>query len=88
MMVNNVFMVRGSSLDNIRRDQLAAKWLACNHTARNLLERITALENNTELSLEEKFVQIKIIREEISKVGIEVDSIKREINLLTSYSIN
>ena len=32
--------------------------------------------------------QIKKIQEEITKVGTEIDSIKKEIMLLTDYSIN
>lgn len=71
-----------------RREQLAAKMLVCSHTAKNLLEKICDLEINTILTSEEKFAQIKIIREEISKVGTEIDSIKNEIKLLTDYSVN
>jgi len=75
-------------MSDIKRDQLAAKMLACNWTARNLLARIGALEADKELTLEEKFAQIKIIREEISKVGTEIDSIKKEIKLLNAYTVN
>jgi hypothetical protein len=78
----------GILMSDIRRDQLAAKMLVCSYTARNLLERIGALEADTGLTSEEKFAQIKIIREEISKVGTEIDSIKKEITLLNAYSVN
>jgi hypothetical protein len=75
-------------MSDIRRDQLAAKMLVASYTARNLLERIGALEADKELTTEEKFTQIKIIREEISKVGTEIDSIKKEITLLNAYTVN
>ena len=75
-------------MSDIRRDQLAAKMLVASYTARNLLERIGALEADKELTTEEKFTQIKIIREEMNKVGMEIDSIKKEITLLNAYTVN
>ena len=75
-------------MTDIRRDQLAAKMLVCSYTARNLLERIAALEADTQLTSEEKFTQIKIIRDEITKVGTEIDSIKKEVKLLETYNVN
>ncbi len=80
--------MNGTQVSDIRRDQLAAKMLVASYTARNLLERISALEVDAELTSEEKFTQIKIIREEISKVGTEIDSIKRELTLLNAYTVN
>lgn len=75
-------------MSDIRRDQLAAKMLVASYTARNLLERIGALEVDKELTTEEKFTQIKIIREEMNKVGMEIDNIKKEITLLNAYTVN
>lgn len=71
-----------------RKDQLAAKMLTCSWTVRELLTQIAALENNTELSMNEKIAQIKIIKDEITKVGTEIASIKKEITLLNAYSVN
>lgn len=71
-----------------RRDQLAAKMMVCSQIMRELITRIADLENDTQLSNEEKFEQIKNIKLEISKVGTEIDSIKKEITLIRDYSIN
>jgi hypothetical protein len=71
-----------------RRDVLAARMLVCSDTLKNLLMRIAALEADKELSADEKLSQIKIVKEEITKVGTEIDSIKKEIKLLDAYSIN
>lgn len=75
-------------MSDLYRDQLAAQMLVCSYTVRNLLSKITVLETDTVLTLEEKFLQIKIIREEISKVGTEIDSIKNRLTLLDLYNIN
>ncbi len=71
-----------------RRALLSANMLACSYTVKNLLARIYALEEDTQVSVEEKLSQIKKIREEITKVGMEIDSIKKEITLLNSYNVN
>jgi hypothetical protein len=71
-----------------RKDQLAAKMMTCSWTLRELLTRIGELENDKELSMNEKMVQIKIIKDEITKVGTEIASIKRELTLISTYSIN
>ncbi|MGI0058156.1 MAG: hypothetical protein ACREBJ_00170 [Nitrosotalea sp.] len=71
-----------------RNAQLAQKMLVCSYAARGLLDKIRSLEANTQVSQEEKFFQIKKINEEITKVGAEIDSIKGELTLLSSYSIN
>jgi hypothetical protein len=71
-----------------RKDQLAAKMMTCSWTLRELLKRIADLENDKELSMDEKIVQIKIIKEEISKVGEDIVNIKKEIKLLSEYSVN
>jgi hypothetical protein len=74
--------------DDLRKGALATKMLIASYTVRDLLSKISALETNQELSLNEKLEQIKIIKDEITKVGTEIDSIKREIKLLSEYSIN
>ena len=71
-----------------KRVQLSANMLACNYTVKTLLAKISALEADQQLSIDEKLVQIKKIKEEITKVGTEIDSIKKEIILLNSYDVN
>lgn len=76
------------NMSDWRKDQLAAKMMTCSWTLRELLTRIGELENDKELSMNEKVVQIKIIKDEITKVGTEIASIKKEITLLNAYSVN
>lgn len=75
-------------MNDTRRDQLAIKMLLASYTVKDLLSKIAALEVDEELSLNEKFSQIKMIREEMTKVGTEIDNIKREFTLLNAYSVN
>jgi len=70
------------------RDQLAVKMLECSRIVNNLLRKIDILESNNTLTLSEKSSQLKIINEEISKVGTEVADIKNMIILLDKISIN
>lgn len=71
-----------------RRAQLSNNMLACHFTLKRLLRKIADLEADTESSLDEKFSQIKKIREEMTKVGSEIDTIKKEITLLNNYNVN
>lgn len=76
------------NMNDWRKDQLAAKMLTCSWTVRELLTRIAELENDKELSMNEKLSQIKIIKDEITKVGTEIANIKKDITLLNAYSVN
>jgi len=62
--------------------------LECSRIVNNLLRKIDILESNNTLTLSEKSSQLKIINEEISKVGTEVADIKNMIILLDKISIN
>jgi peptidoglycan hydrolase CwlO-like protein len=75
-------------MNDNRRTQLSANMLACSYTVKKLLLRISALEEDVETPIEEKFSQIKKIKDEITKVGTEIDSIKKEITLLNNYNVN
>jgi hypothetical protein len=75
-------------MNDVRRDQLAAKMLVCSYVVRGLLDKIRTLEGATDVPQEEKLTQIKKIRDEMTKVGAEIDNIKKEITLLKSYSVN
>ena len=68
--------------------KLATKMLACRNVVKTLLDRIKTLEGNTQFTTEEKIPKIKKIRQELSKVGTEIDNIKKEINLINAYKIN
>ena len=75
-------------MTDIRRDHLAAKMLVCSYIVRGLLDKIRTLEADTEVPFEQKLSEIKKIKDEMTKVGTEIDSIKKEITLLKSYSVN
>lgn len=75
-------------MTDVRRDQLAMKMLVCSYIVRELLDKIRTLETDTNVPPAEKFSQIKKIRDEMNKVGTEIDNIKKEITLLKSYSVN
>lgn len=72
----------------IRRTALNARLLVATHTVRSLLDQIKEIETDTISSPIDKLSKIKKIRDEINKVGMEIDSIKREITLLNKYSVN
>ena len=76
------------STDVARRTTLQARLLVATHTVRALLDQIKEIEGNVQASDNEKLSQIKKIRDEIAKVGTEIDSIKKEFMLLNSYSLN
>lgn len=71
-----------------RRRDLATKFLVCTHTLKNLMNRINGLEADPTLTIEDKSEKIKIIQTELTKVGTEIDNIKKEIKLLGSYNVN
>ena len=75
-------------MKDISRDQLAANMLEYSRIVNNLLKKIDILESNNSLTFSEKYSQLKIINEEIKKVGIEVASIKNMIILSDKLSIN
>jgi hypothetical protein len=71
-----------------KQSLLSTRMLIAAHTARGLLEQIKKIEENIQTSTMEKFSQIKKIREEIVKVGVEVDNIKREFTILSTHNVN
>jgi len=75
-------------MSDYRRALLSANMLACSYTVKNLLTKIYALEADTQAPLEEKLSEIKKIKDEITKVGTEIDSIKKEITLLNDHRVN
>jgi peptidoglycan hydrolase CwlO-like protein len=71
-----------------RRISLNARVVVAKHTLRNLIGQIKEIEGNAQTDVNVKLSQIKKIKEEITKVGMEIDSIKREITLLNTYNVN
>jgi len=58
------------------------------HQLLSLLEHIKTLEANSQLDVNIKLLKIKKIRDEINKVGQEIDTVKKEIMLLNAYQVN
>lgn len=67
---------------------LEIRLVTAKETARSLLFRIQEIEKSDNATIIEKISEIKMIKEEISKVGTEIDSIKKEITLLNNYHLN
>jgi ribosomal protein L29 len=53
-----------------------------------LLDQIQEIEADVKTSDKEKFSQIKKIREEIAKVGTEIDNLKSDIMILNTHRVN
>ena len=71
-----------------RRVNLQSRMVVAKETVRSLLLRISEIEASTQLSVIEKLSEIKKIQEEMTKVGTEIDSIKKEITLLDTPYLN
>jgi hypothetical protein len=71
-----------------RRITLNARVVVAKHTLRNLIGQIKEIEADGQADVNVKLSQIKKIKDEITKVGMEIDSIKREITLLNTYNVN
>lgn len=71
-----------------RRITLNARLVVAKHTVQGLLLQIKEIERDVQTDANEKLSQIKKIKDEITKVGTEIDSIKKEITLLNAYSVN
>jgi hypothetical protein len=54
----------------------------------DLLSQIKEIEDDKISDTNEKFSKIKKIREEITKVGTEIDNAKKGLTLVSSYKIN
>jgi peptidoglycan hydrolase CwlO-like protein len=67
---------------------IAAKFLVATHMLKDLLSKIDEIEKDPNLTVSEKRVEIKKIREDIAKVGTEIDNLKKEITLLNTHRVN
>jgi hypothetical protein len=75
-------------MSNKINDKLPIRLLNCSNRIKEIVAQIKKIESDQEMPAIEKISQIKIIKEELNKVGTEIDSLKKEIKLLTDYSIN
>ena len=71
-----------------RRITLNARVVVARHVLHNLLSQIKEIEADANTDVNTKLSKIKKIKDEITKVGTEIDSIKREITLLNTYNVN
>lgn len=67
---------------------LTVKLTIAMSTIKNLMEQIKEIENNLQMPAIQKLSEIKKIRSELDKVGIEIDSMKKEIKILNTYRVN
>lgn len=72
----------------VKKAQLTVKMKMCTHILKELLQEIKYIENDNKTPINDRILQIKKIREELSKVGTEIDNIKKEIKLTQTYSLN
>lgn len=71
-----------------KKAQLTIQLKLCVDILKDLLNQIKYIENDTQASTNDKLLKIKKIREELSKVGTEIDSIKKEIKIIRTYNLN
>ncbi len=76
----------GASTGN--RLTLETRLVVAKETVRSLLFRIQEIEQSVQLGENEKLSEIKKIKEEMIKVGTEIDNIKKEITLVNTYHVN
>lgn len=67
---------------------LQTRLMEASITIHSLLNKIEEIEKDQITSVADKRVKIKKIKEEITKVGMEIDNIKREYRLLNAYRVN
>lgn len=72
----------------VQKTMLIARLLICRQNIQELLQQIATIEIDTQTSTEDKIGQIQKIREELKKIGEEVDKIKQNITLLEAYEVN
>ena len=67
---------------------LGVRLTVATQSMKNLLQDLDRLEADTKTPSNQKLEEIKKIKQELSKVGTEIDSIKEEITLLKAYRLN
>ena len=67
---------------------LANRFNVCKWQLKHFLRQVKEMEKNKFYNENDRISKIKIINEEIVKVGMEIDNIKKEIIMLGSQHIN
>jgi hypothetical protein len=67
---------------------LGVEMLIAVNNLKDLLEQIKKIEDDVQTPTIEKLSKIKNIKEEISKVSVEIDSIKERSTLLITHNVN
>lgn len=57
-------------------------------TVKKLVVQIGEIENDLQMPAIQKLSEIKKIREELDKVGTEIDNVKKSIKLLNTHRVN
>jgi len=52
------------------------------------LSQIDKIEKDIQIPVAERYAKIKMIKDEINKVGTEIDTVKKELILLNTKNIN
>ena len=75
-----------------KKQDLFNRITSCKHQLKTLMSRIdtaiATIDGKSNVDRIAQVSEIKIIREDITKVNQEIDNIKKEINLLNGYQIN
>lgn len=67
---------------------LIIKMFVLRQMVQDCLEEISKIETDEKMSVETKLLEIEKIKKELTKVGAEVDILKKEIKLLSTCNIN
>lgn len=74
-------------MNNDAKTKILQKMKQYNFILKDLLTQIQMVEKDIDGDLEERLSKIKKIKEEITKVGTEIDNAKKELTLV-DYNIN
>lgn len=75
-------------MNKFKMATLEAELTRCTSTIKLLLCKIYEIENDEQSPITVRKEKLKIIREEINKVGMEIDKVRKEINLHGNYNVN
>lgn len=74
-------------MSDAKKTNIFAKMVTYNQTLKNLLRQIQEIEDDKFGSVTARKSKLKKIKEEITKVGTEIDIARKELTL-TDYNIN
>lgn len=67
---------------------LTARFLVATNAVKQLLDQIQEIEDDVQTPVNEKLSKLKKIKEEIVKVGTEIDILKNDLTILNTYCVN